>query len=48
MIDDMLIVRCMLVCVCVCEFRMTILNVPLMRLRHKTQHKEANLRVRRF
>ena len=48
MIDDMLIVRCMLVCVCVCEFRMTILNVPLMRLRHKTQHKEANLRVRQF
>ena len=27
---------------------MKILNVPLMRLRHKTQHKEANLRVRQF
>ena len=37
MIDAMLIARCMLVCVCVCEFRITILNMPLMKVRHKTQ-----------
>ena len=37
--NAMLIARCMLVCVCVCvcESRMTIFNVPLIRLRRKTQ-----------
>ena len=36
MFDVMLIVRCMLACVCVCELD-TMLNMPLIGLRHKTQ-----------
>jgi len=30
-------VVCLNVCVCVCEFRIMMLNMPLMRLRRKTQ-----------
>ena len=40
------VLRCMLVCVCVSIN--TILSMPLIGLRHKTQWEKANLRVRQF
>ena len=47
MIDDMLIVRCMLVCVCVCELDANI-EYALNRVKTLDTRCEANLRVGRF
>ena len=48
MIDAMLCVRCVLMCVCVCVNIDAVLSVHLIGLRHNTQWREANLRVRWF
>ena len=41
-----LFVRCMLVCVCVCVFRIQVFKWFLIGLRNRTQQWEASLRVR--